>query len=188
MTRIIVLAVLLIAASIAQASCGGPSSPDGTTSNDRLQLPTGSYTLFLSSSAASCTAQGPINPSFQLPTRVTLTHEVAEWVARSSTSADGDIELRFHDTGGSVIIGTTTVSGAIHGSGAASNDPPSVRRTITFGGAAGATAAQMQGNTTTPISPVGVLGGVSGVVTLVDSVSGVVSCSSVALSLQLGAR
>ena len=179
------LAVAGLVALLGVAACGGrgPTAPSGV---DRLQLPLGAYTFMASATASQsppCTTTGSMAPAFRLFARVTLAHEGQEWVARSSTIADGNIELRFHDTGGGTSFGgsvvTVAVSGTIRGTGTSRhNDTLSIKQFISFTGTGGVPTAQLEGTTGTPISPTIVFGTVTGSVIVTDSLGGVATCST----------
>src|SRR5262245_25170308 len=94
------LAILLFGTLIFPAvlGCGG-NGPTSPSASDRLQLPLGPYTLMANvaqEQLRGCAATGLFAvTTFSFFTRVTLSHEGTEWVARSATSSDGTVELRF---------------------------------------------------------------------------------------------
>ncbi len=121
-----------------------------------------------------------------LTTNVTLSQDGSDWVARSPTPTNGDIELRFHETGalhlvGSGAVGSVYVSGTVTGTGIPNSDNSGGTKfwqTISFAGAGNDPSAQVQGMTGTPISPVIVFGKATGVITMVDFQGQTVSCSA----------
>ena len=183
------LAVAL--AGMGLCACGGGTStlPSAPTALDRLALPTGGYTfLAAATSGGACTT--PISPDvlISVTTRVELAHEGRDWVARSTTADDGDIELRFHDdgNGGNPLQGSPAligVSGTVTGTARSPSADPSMPTAMTFGSTGSPVA--LQGAAGGTRNPYVVLGSGTGPVIFAGSASGNVSCSSVPLwSLQ----
>lgn len=97
------------------AACGAnPPLAPASTAIDNLSLTPGDYPFFATSlnPPASCG-----QPAFDvsMTSRVTLKREGVDWVARSTSAADGDLELRFHDTGGLILAGYVTIAGTLGG-------------------------------------------------------------------------
>ncbi|TAK16049.1 MAG: hypothetical protein EPO35_06110 [Acidobacteria bacterium] len=100
--------MLTVGLALAVLACSGPFAPSPTL--DRVSLALGAYDFFVSqpNPPVECGGTGPLS-SAGLFARVNLSHEGTEWVARSAAPADGDLEVRFHDTGGA-ITGSSTIS------------------------------------------------------------------------------
>lgn len=104
---------LLAAIAVAPVSCGGSASPTSpqtvtTPTVDRVGLATGAYDFFAfqSNPPAECGVASPSGLSLAaLSSHVILSHEGADWIARAASPADGDVEVRFHDSGGNILSG-----------------------------------------------------------------------------------
>lgn len=108
------------------ASASGCSKTATSPAAEPLQITPGAYTLGVGSLTLNspCAAPGSSNISFH--TRVTITHEGANWFARSTTGADGDVEIAFHEA-------PFFVAGTMHGSGIdQTNDSSSRKQFIAF--------------------------------------------------------
>jgi hypothetical protein len=92
------MALLLLA-----AACDNESGPTSPTTATTLPLEPGSYVVVASAhsllpSGAGCSGTGAF-VGMSIVSFVTLNHEGTDWVARSTTPADGDAEIRFAEIG-----------------------------------------------------------------------------------------
>lgn len=101
-------------------SVGCSKNPNAPVA-DPLQITPGAYTLSIGSLSldSPCAPYYGANISFHTP--VTITHEGATWYARSTTSADGNIEIAFRE-------GWPYITGTVHGSGVDQNNKTSSRK------------------------------------------------------------
>jgi hypothetical protein len=128
-----------VAFSAACGSSSNPASPGSTSSiADRITFTQSGYVLLVTSqntppSVVCTTPSALLQPVLVGATEapVDVTHEPPDWVARSTTG-NGSIELRFHDTGTTAIMWITTIEGTVTGSGHDSLNPSI---TIAFQGA-----------------------------------------------------
>lgn len=140
------LAMCACSGAVALAGCG--SSVMLPTSPERLTLTPGPYKLMAqvaSSQKTPCTLTGPIQPTFQVFARLTMTREGNEWVARS-VAGEGDIELRIHEVTSADPF-QLLVSGTVRGFAFDKNTlgGRSPGWTMSFAGPAGSSAAQISG-------------------------------------------
>jgi len=118
--------VLTTAAGI--TACGGSAvtSPTSPTTGDSLRA--GDYTLSIASNTGgAATMDAPCTPrrerdsaSRVVQTRITFARDGEGWLGRSSSAADGDLEVRLRDAGvgqaGDVFItGGIPVAGTVRG-------------------------------------------------------------------------
>jgi hypothetical protein len=99
--------------AIALWSLGCGASP--TAPLDRIQMVTGDRFLNLSSSIPEGCALGFSGTHIMVAARVTFSHEGQEWIARAREPIDGDVEVRFHDTGQPSLAGLVRIEGTIRG-------------------------------------------------------------------------
>jgi hypothetical protein len=115
-------------------------------------------------------------------TRVTLTREGQEWVARSVEAGAGDLELRFHESGQSLF--GRTVTGTVHGLGvhmfSGFVDVPLRDVRITLGGPNA--SVQVEGTIARLASFV--LGSMSGEIRFSDSYGNFSRCSKILWTIQ----
>jgi hypothetical protein len=188
-------ALCVSVACAAVAACGGPAAPSDrstavTTTIGGISLPLGPYELYVAvddEQGLVCTRSGGGLVGFvSLTTNVTLSQDGSDWVARSTTPDNGNIDLRFHETGGqevggSGVVGSVYVSGTLTGTGIPNSDNSRGTRfwqTVSFAGVGNDPHAQVQGMTGTSISPVIVFGKATGLITMVDAQGQTVSCSA----------
>jgi hypothetical protein len=71
-----------------------------------------------------------------MPLRVTVSRDGNGWVARSTSPADGDIELRLRETGPALVVGrlqiSVNVEGTIRGTGASLYNGSVVQEYVLF--------------------------------------------------------
>lgn len=91
-------------------SCG-PANPTPQTPKP-LDMAPGQYMLIVSPSG-SCSSSGFV-PG--VGTRLLLSHEGKDWVGRSPSADDGNIELRFHEVFNAQVAGVA-VEGTLAGTG-----------------------------------------------------------------------
>ena len=95
------------------AGCGGSSTTPSMMSG-AVTVATGPQVLRVTSTGFSCTINGAtVFP--MVYTRVTVSQVGNEWRAVAATAAAGDVEVRFHQTGASVIAGSMPIEGTIRG-------------------------------------------------------------------------
>ena len=120
------LFLLLIAAGV--SGCGGSTVTSPTTPTTGASLLAGAYTLSIASNTGgSATIDAPCTPrrerdsaSRAVQTRITFARDGEGWLGRSSSAADGDLEVRLRDAGvgqaGDVFItGGVPVAGTVRG-------------------------------------------------------------------------
>lgn len=91
-----------------------------------------------------CTLTGPIQPTFQVFAPLTMAREGTEWVARSTSPVDGDIELRIHEVTSANPF-EILVSGTLRGSSIDKATQGILGWTMSFIGSSGSGAAQISG-------------------------------------------
>jgi hypothetical protein len=93
----------IVIMAIAAGACGGPAAPTSTAPSDRIELATGAYE-FHALHRAPPPECGQTDSSYaQISVQVTVSHEGSAWFARAASPADGDLEIRFSDSGGPVF-------------------------------------------------------------------------------------
>ena len=169
------------------SACGGsPSAPDPTNT---VEVATGPQVLRLTYQG-TCSAFGAGGLIPFIYTRVTVTRTSSQWIAAASSPAAGDVELRFHATGASVITGSMPIQGTIRGTAIHSPDvlpslPPSDTR-ATFSTDGGASLSGFA-YATTSITPNGGVGGIgSGAVAISNGAGN--SCAGSTFSWALGSQ
>lgn len=106
----------LAAAFASAAACASPSAPAGSSDAvDRLTITPGPYDFFLSQNPAPSQCGVNSIAGAVISAHVTLAHEGANWIARSTTTADGDLEIRFSDTGAATFNPIVPISGTLKG-------------------------------------------------------------------------
>ena len=109
--RIALAATLAVA-----AACSSPSTPSGSSGAvDRLTITPGPYDFFLSQNPAPSQCGVNSIAGAVVSSHVTLSHEGTTWIARSTTTADGDLEIRFSDTGDPTFNPVVPISGTLKG-------------------------------------------------------------------------
>jgi hypothetical protein len=93
-----IMALLLLV-----AGCGDDSGPTSPTPATTLPLEAGAYVVVATAhstlpSGDGCSGTGAF-AGVSIMSFVTLNHEGSDWVARSTTPADGDAEIRFAEVG-----------------------------------------------------------------------------------------
>jgi hypothetical protein len=108
---------LALVLTAALAACGSPSAPGGSSgAQDRITIATGAWDFFLSQNPAPSQCGIPNGlAGAVISSHVTLTHEGTTWIARSTTAADGDLEIRFSDTGGPTFGFSVPIEGTLKG-------------------------------------------------------------------------
>ena len=95
------------------AGCGGSSTTPSATPA-LVAVATGPQVLRVTNTGFTCTINGAsVFP--MVYTRVTVSRVGSEWRAVAATSAAGDVEIRFHQTGATVIAGSMPIEGTIRG-------------------------------------------------------------------------
>lgn len=107
--RLLGVAIVLCLA----AGCGGSSTTPSLTPGS-VTIATGPQVLRVTNTGFTCTINGAsVFP--MVYTRVTVSQVGSEWRAIAATPAAGDVEIRFHQTGASVIAGSMPIEGTIRG-------------------------------------------------------------------------
>lgn len=93
--------------------CGGSSTTPSATPG-LVPIATGPQVLRVTNTGFTCTINGAsVFP--MVYTRVTVSRVGSEWTAVAATPAAGDVEIRFHQTGATVIAGSIPIEGTIRG-------------------------------------------------------------------------
>jgi hypothetical protein len=104
----------LAAATLMAAACGAsPTNPDDLFN---LSMTPGEYFFraAILSVPPNC-GPGLKNDDVSMSSRVSLSREGTEWIARSSGPADGTLELRFRGSPGPVINSSAPIGGTLRG-------------------------------------------------------------------------
>ena len=162
---------LLALLALLATSCGLLSP-----SVKKLDMAIGEYLLI--ANPVACTA-GTFRPG--VGTLVMLSHEGRDWVARSTSAADGTVEFRFHEVGNSRVAGVA-VTGTLVGSGEDHRPFASRGVGVAFPGSAATVSAQ-----TTPNVLNWIGGSATGQVVFSDAARGPLTCSRADIALRLPA-
>lgn len=162
---------LLIACVVADVACG-PTNPTAM-----LNLQVGQYILIVSPSG-DCTGFWP-----GVGTLLTLSRQGRDWVALSSSAADGNVELRFHEVANSLVAGVA-VSGSLVGK---ANERragfTAASGTVSFSGPGGSGSASVAAETA-PMVSTWITGRVIGQIVFTDTARGTLSCQSAEMALR----
>jgi len=96
------------------AACGG-SPAAATLTRGALTVATGAQVLRVTHTGFTCGFDGGESIFPMVYTRVTVSQVGNEWRAVASTPAAGDVEIRFHQSGTSLIAGSMPIEGTIRG-------------------------------------------------------------------------
>lgn len=101
-----------VTAAVMAGACGGSPTNPGDLFN--LSMTPGEYFFHpvILSVPPNC---GLKNDDVSMSSRVSLSREGTEWVARSSSPADGTLELRFRGSPGPVINSSAPIGGTLRG-------------------------------------------------------------------------
>jgi hypothetical protein len=123
-----------VAIVIVGAACGSaPASPSPETLFN-LSLTPGDYFF----GTAVLSPPPNCGPNFDsqdvsISSRVTLSREGADWVARSTTAADGTLEFKFRGASGPIIDSASPVGGTVRGTAQhQDNSSSSIKRSVTI--------------------------------------------------------
>jgi hypothetical protein len=171
------------------AACGGAGSGPSTPGPSPVQLRPGLQLLTLSGVAVStdptfppCAPVGVPRDGTAVETFVMLAADGQDWVARSRSAAEGDIELRIHATG-STLRGHT-VTGTIRGTGIDVGLNSVIRDVrVTLSAGTGSGPAVLDGETLSPLSAF-VGGRASGALKFSDSRGAGSSCTVIQWAMQ----
>lgn len=106
--------VLLVLLALGPLSGCGGSTPTGPTDSAAGIVPTGPQVLrIVYQSACAQLGQGVLPMVY---TRVNVARNSSEWMATASGAAAGDVQIRFRQSGPSVIAGSIRITGTITGS------------------------------------------------------------------------
>jgi len=101
---------LFVGLTFGVLGCSSPAGPTGTAANI---VATGPQVLRITLQAA-CTQLGQgVLP--MVYTRVTVTTASTEWVASATSAIAGDVQIRFHQLGASVVAGAVPIAGSMTG-------------------------------------------------------------------------
>ena len=177
-----------IAAALS-ASCGG-SPTAATLTPGSLTVATGSQVLRVTQTGFVCGFGGGETIFPMVYTRVTVSQAGNEWRAVAASPAAGDVEIRFHQSGASLIAGSMPIEGTIQGQAIHLPDvipslPPSTSR-MAFGTDGRSTITGFAFGPSS-LTPTGGLDGVgTGTVTLSDNTGR--SCGGTTFSWALAAQ
>ena len=96
------------------AGCGG-SPTAATLTPGSLTVATGSQVLRVTYTGFTCGFNGGESIFPMVYTRVTVSQVGNEWRAVAASPAAGDVEIRFHQSGASLIAGSMPIEGTIQG-------------------------------------------------------------------------
>jgi len=183
------LRAILLLTCCAVAACGGAESGPSSPGPSPMPLRPGLQLLTLSGVSLStdptfpaCAPIGVPRDGTAVDTFVMLAMDGQDWVARSRSAAEGDIELRIRATG-STLRGHT-VTGTIRGTGIDVGLNSVIRDVrITLAAGAGSGPAALEGETLSPVSAF-VGGRAAGALRFSDSRGAASSCSVVQWAMQ----
>jgi hypothetical protein len=180
---------ILLLTCCAVAACGGTASGPSPPSPSPVPLRPGLQLLTLSGVALStdptfppCAPIGVPRDGTAVDTFVMLTMDGQDWVARSRSAAEGDIELRIHATGRT--LRGHTVTGTIRGTGIDVGLNSVIRDVrVTLAAGTGSGPAALDGETLSPLSAF-VGGRAAGALRFSDSRGAANSCAVIQWAMQ----
>lgn len=159
--------------SLLTASCG-LFNPSVKT----LDMALGDYLLIATPVACG---GGDVRPG--IGTMVTLSHEDRDWVARSRSSAAGNVLFRFHEVADSRVAGVA-VAGTLTGSGQDQRPFAAAGARVSFGGGEFSTAPVVSAQTT-PNALNTIAGNVTGPIEFRDDGRGPSTCTRAEMALRI---
>jgi hypothetical protein len=160
--------------------CRSPSVPS------RLALEPGRYVIVTSPEEITPTTCSGPGLGGSIVTLVTLSRNGSEWVARSESGSNGDVELRFHEVEGNFGVWIAT-DGTLHGTGQDSRNAFStVAGSVSFSGAnqLGSASVFAGNDPTSSYARDWLSGEITGTIRFVDSFRGERTCTRASFGLR----